>query len=285
MANLMNRTEFAKFAGVSGAAVTKACDRALKNAVDGAYIDAGHPDAIDYVDKIAAQRAEGPAPGIDPLYEATIAACAESGRWTVSFVKKNMRVGETRAKKILAQIDAAGVREKIQREDLIITTPAEKPAHVRGTAARKEAQIKSDTGDLEIFVPENIAKYAHMPLIEIIEKFGSAPRFKDWLAAFKDISAIEERQLKIEQTKGRLVSRDLVRSQVIAPFEAAHAQMLRDGSKTITARISAMVKAGDDQKAMNLKVEDILSSFIRPAKARITRALENAYISEDLDDV
>ena len=46
---LIKKTEFAEQAGVSRAAVTKACDGALKATVVGKLIDIDHPDAIAYI--------------------------------------------------------------------------------------------------------------------------------------------------------------------------------------------------------------------------------------------
>ena len=46
---LIKKIEFAEQAGVSRAAVTKACDRALAAAVVGKLIDIDHPDAVAYI--------------------------------------------------------------------------------------------------------------------------------------------------------------------------------------------------------------------------------------------
>ena len=46
---LIKKTEFAEQAGVSRAAVTKACDKALAAAVVGKLVDIDHPDAIAYI--------------------------------------------------------------------------------------------------------------------------------------------------------------------------------------------------------------------------------------------
>ena len=46
---LIKKTEFAEQAGVSRAAVTKACDKALAAAVIGKLINIDHPDAIAYI--------------------------------------------------------------------------------------------------------------------------------------------------------------------------------------------------------------------------------------------
>lgn len=47
----LKRSELAEKCGISAAAVSKACKTILKNAVDGKYIDANHPDVMDYMRK------------------------------------------------------------------------------------------------------------------------------------------------------------------------------------------------------------------------------------------
>lgn len=51
----ISKSAFAKLAGVSPAAVTKACRSILADAVDGKRIDAAHPDAVAYIASKAQQ--------------------------------------------------------------------------------------------------------------------------------------------------------------------------------------------------------------------------------------
>lgn len=47
---LVSKAEFARMAGISAAAVTKACRGILKPSVDGKRIDAAHPQAVEYLE-------------------------------------------------------------------------------------------------------------------------------------------------------------------------------------------------------------------------------------------
>ena len=58
---LIKKIEFAEQAGVSRAAVTKACDKALAAAVVGKLIDIDHPDAIAYIESKRAKKTTAPA--------------------------------------------------------------------------------------------------------------------------------------------------------------------------------------------------------------------------------
>jgi len=46
---IVGKSAFARMAGVSPAAITKACGRQLLEAVTGKYIDAAHPSAVEYL--------------------------------------------------------------------------------------------------------------------------------------------------------------------------------------------------------------------------------------------
>lgn len=54
--NLVSRKELARRAGVTPAAITKACRGRLKGAVSGLAVDADHPDALAYVSQVSPQR-------------------------------------------------------------------------------------------------------------------------------------------------------------------------------------------------------------------------------------
>lgn len=280
---LYSRATFAELAGVSGAAVTKACAAALKPALDGHMIDANHPAARAYLKK----HAPAPTPKRDELFDKAVEFCETSGKWTANAIKHGLMVGATRATKIMRQIHEAGkVPEQPGQKYEDDRKPPAKTPHVRGTAAKRAQAIAEDIGDLEPepMIPEQISKYADMSLREIIEKFGTAPRFKDWLGAMKEIGVIEDRNLKIAETKGRLVSRDLVQRHIVGEIDAAHIKLLRDGSKTIAVRVAAMVGSGADQTDIERVVSDLISSFIKPMKIKVTRAIRQEISSEGASD-
>lgn len=269
---LYTRATFAELAGVSGAAVTKACAAALKPAVDGNMIDAAHPAAAAYVKKHTHTKTTGR----DVLFDDAVRFCEEQGRWSGNAIKHGLMVGSGRATKIFNQIKEAGlVPNQPASEPVDNRPPPSKGAHIRGTASRRGKLISEDVGDLEPepMIPEQIAKYADMSLREIIEKFGTAPRFKDWLGSMKEIGVIEDRNLKIAETKGRLVSRDLVQKFIISEVDAAHTKLLRDGSKTIAIRVASLVGAGADPTDIERTVADLISSFLKPMKNKVSRAI------------
>lgn len=160
--------------------------------------------------------------------------------------------------------------------------PAKPPPHVRGTAARKEAQKKEAMDNLVIggktlhTVPDNIKEFGNMTLNEVVARYGTDLAFVDWLRATKSIEDINEKRLKNAVTQGELVSRKLVRLGVLEPVEAAHLKLLTDGAKTIAKRTQTMACAGRTLEEIEAFVVDNISSFIRPIKKKTRDALERA---------
>ncbi|MCK4734228.1 MAG: hypothetical protein KAT65_17370, partial [Methanophagales archaeon] len=135
-----------------------------------------------------------------------------------------------------------------------------------------------DTGDTTegIRSDANVSDFEKMTLSELCDIFGTDEKFKIWLNGRKTIVDIKAKELKLEQDKGNLVSRELIKTGVIEPFDTTFTKMLSDGARSIAVRVCAMNGAGRSVDDCEKFIADQLSSFIRPAKAKIKRALENA---------
>lgn len=266
----------------------------------GKRVDANHPAAIEYLDSRdpTKPKPQPAAPGLDPRYEEAVAACTEAGRFSTTHIQKALSVGYNRAFSMNAVMKAAGLAPERQKND---PKPKPKPPepepaepaepvaalvpHVRGPAAakakKKAAAMQSVADRIEAGpelheVPDDIEAFADMTLRELIQRFGTDQAFTDWLKATQTIEAINEKRLKNAVTRGELVSRDLVRVGVIEPLNAAHIRLLTDGSKTIAQRATAMHDAGRSLGEIEKFVAEQVTSFLRPVKDKVARALKNA---------
>lgn len=285
---LVSKSEFARKAGVSAAAITKALRGALGAAADGNRVDMAHPVAVKYLqDKADAPTpiTERPASGIDPLYEAAIDHSRTLGRLSISAIQRELHIGYTRSKQIVDMIKLAGID---------ISTPGNAPPPqkqdksapvVRGHTAKKNAKEADalqalreqvESGGVIHEIPDDLGDFVDMTLREILLRFGTSTAFLDWLKATKSIEDINEKRLRNAQTRGELVNRELIKRGVIEPFDTAFNKLLTDGAKTIARRVSAMTGAGRPVEDCENFVADQISSFIRPAKAKIIRTLKNA---------
>jgi hypothetical protein len=150
-----------------------------------------------------------------------------------------------------------------------------KPSGRAAQRANKKAGIQA-AGDKMLDISANITDFKDMTLRQLIETYGTDTRFVDWLKATKEIEMINEKRLKNAKTQGELVSRHLVKIGIVDPIEAAHIRLLTAGSKTIAVRLHAMSQAGRSVEDLEAFVVDQISSFIRPVKDKVRRALTNA---------
>jgi hypothetical protein len=278
--NLISRVELARRAGVAPSSVTKACAGSLKNCCTGKRVDADHPDVVAYIARRERATRAPELQGIDPLYEEAVDILRACQRPTQTALRKPLNIGDKRAATLFGLVKATGILDAPEPdpEPEPVATPATR-ANPRGWAARRETR-KRETPiphDDQIFaVPEDIQAFADMTLRELVEKFGTDIRFLDWLKATKSIEDINEKRLKNAETKGELVSRQLVRHGILDPIESAHVKLLTDGAKTIARRATAMHGSGRDMEDIEKFVADQITSFLRPMKAKIARTLKNA---------
>ncbi len=233
MPRLVTRSELARIAGVSPAAITKACKASLSEGCVGKRVDLDHPVVVKYL------RKKGVAPTSD-----TVSAPAARSKPT----KRRPRSAKKPAGK----------------------KPPQRPPKKKSSASAASPTDVPDVTD------DDIEAYAHMSLDELVERFGTATAFKDWLDSRKTIEDIRQKTLKNNEIDGRLISRDLVRAHVFGAIESGNRRLLGDSPKTIARRLYALAKNGTPVEEAEAIVREIISSQLAPVKAQAARALRNA---------
>ena len=123
---------------------------------------------------------------------------------------------------------------------------------------------------------DDIQDFLDLTVREVIERHGTVTAFKDLLDARKKIADIHEKDLKNDETTGRLIERELVRTHVFSAIDAAWRRLLSDATKTITRTLYGAAKGGVSVEESEKTVRDILASHLRPVKATATRVLRDA---------
>lgn len=123
---------------------------------------------------------------------------------------------------------------------------------------------------------EEIEQYAHKSLNELVEMFGTAVAFKDWLDARKKISEIREKDLRNDETEGRLIGREYVRTHVFGLIDRTNRQLLGDSPKTIARRVYSLARSGVPLEEAEGVVRELISSQLRDLRARALTAVRNA---------
>lgn len=115
-----------------------------------------------------------------------------------------------------------------------------------------------------------------MTLQELIERYGTEAKFRDFLDARKRIGEIIEKDLKNEETQGRLIEREFVRTHVLSLIDSAFTRLLRDTATNIARTLQTMVRLGESNEVIEKRVCELIGEQINDLKADAVRALNNA---------
>lgn len=145
-----------------------------------------------------------------------------------------------------------------------------------GRLSKKDKALESMTGDETRYeIPSNMSKFIDYTLGELILRFGTDVAFTDWLKSVKLIEEINKKRIENEVSEGKLITKDLVKRGVIDPINKSHRRLLTDGVKTITTKVTAMVKADVTEQECKNTIEDILQSFIKTAKDEMKKVIND----------
>lgn len=245
MARLTTRSDLARRAGVSPTAITKLCKTKLGPGCVGKRIDLDHPVVVAYLE--GKGKDAGPTKTAGPPPER----------------KRKPTAGRPPSEK--GEESAQPPRRRGPRKGSSRSSSGADD----GPAPNAAELAREVTG-------EEIEAYSHLSLDELVERFGTAIAFRDWLDARKKISEIREKDLKNDETEGRLIERELVRTHIFGAIEAGNRRLLGDAPKTIARRLYALAKSGAPIEEAEGVVREIMASQLKPVKATAARVLRNA---------
>jgi len=285
MQELVRKAEFARLAGVNGSTITRVARTVLKAAMVGDLIDKSHPDAVEYLDYRDVANTPPAATNLDPLYEKAVRYVLDGGRMSVRGLKISFGIGEPRASALLDVLRATGIappaEPKPKPKPVAAPEPKpppepKQPPKPRGWAAKKINDRAAEAEKEPVKIPDDMTTFYDMKLLEIVELFGTDNRFETWLNAVQKIEGINEKRLKNATTEGKLVSRSLIQANVLDNIDGVFTRMLTDGAQTISNRAHAIANSGGSAGDVRKVVDDLLMSFIKPAKVKMKRGLQNA---------
>lgn len=300
---LVSRSEFARLANVSPAAVTKACKDTLAPAKVDKRINIEHPAALEY---LAAHDLSNvpvqPANGIDPLYETALEYMLHTGGISVRKLAAAMHISKDRSAKLIKLVKATGLMDQPARSPHngnkefvaapIIARPAPrtpvsreevrqrvvKAARLARFEEEQDDQEEEESDDLpgtDQYPGAQVEDLAGMTLRDLVAKFGTAERFKNWLQARKVLVDIGAKEIANAEKRGLLIPREFVVQHVIGNFDRVHSNLLSDCAQHIARSLVSQIKAGATPEECETFVSEQISRHIREGKDMIARALSN----------
>jgi hypothetical protein len=123
---------------------------------------------------------------------------------------------------------------------------------------------------------EDIEAFADMTVREVVDRFGTARRFRDYLDARKRIEDVRKTKLDNDETEGRLISRELVQQHVFGAIEASHMRLLQDLPKSAAIRVNSAFKATATVEDIERIIRELIATQLRPVKTTVRRTMTAA---------
>jgi hypothetical protein len=247
---LVTKAELARRAGVSKPAISRACKTGpLRVACQGDRVDLDHPAV---------------AAAYPQALQAEIAKKGADSDGAASRVAKEPR------RRVAAPPEPAAGKAK--------STPAPDaaPTFEEGPDVDVEDELAEEINSLGSSASKEDLQRLRKALGPIIARFGTRRAFKDWLEALKSIEEIRKRRLDNEETEGRLISRELVKTHVFGAIEGSHRRLLGDMPKTVVRVVYAMAKSDEPIEVAEKRTRDIVTTVLKPVMATAERVVDNA---------
>jgi hypothetical protein len=239
MARYIPRAEFARAAGVSAPAITKACKTKLRDACQGTRIDIDHTAAVAYLANRIHQ--PGSAAGSDG---ATPKAPKPARRRDVAPTSPApaTQTGTGKPTQDHPDLDETGVGP----DDAFDVTP--------------DVSTEELTRLLRVLRP-------------IVHRYGTRYGFESWLDRVKTLEDIRKKRLDNDATEGRLISDEIVKTHIIGAMEGSHRRLLGDTPKTIARLLFAMAHSKETIEDAEARVRSVISAVLKTAQTSAMKAL------------
>jgi hypothetical protein len=117
-----------------------------------------------------------------------------------------------------------------------------------------------------------------LTLREVAERFGTHRQYIHWLDAYAKREQARKSRLANEQTERSLIEREFVETHVFAIIDALFRRLLTDAARTISSRLSTMVKAGAPIEKCEREAREQISKQLRAIRTKVTKALQKASV-------
>lgn len=114
-----------------------------------------------------------------------------------------------------------------------------------------------------------------MPLREVVKRFGTGARFKDYLAAHYKLVQIQGLEEEQARKRKEYIHRAHA-ERLVDMLDALGKALLSDAVTNIANSASALAKAGADRAAIEAAVRDPIERTIKTVKSQTIRELRNA---------
>ena len=159
----------------------------------------------------------------------------------------------------------------------LVNPPSRRPA---GGSDTKPTRVKRGQYEQRFGEPESvplpdgsllsIADIRDMPFGDVIDQWGWGPGFKEHLLALRALEEMRDKRLRVDERRGGLISRELVRLHVFGALDALHRRLLTDMPRTLALRVRVTETPEEGETLARREIERELKA----AKAEVIYALK-----------
>ena len=118
----------------------------------------------------------------------------------------------------------------------------------------------------------DISDHGNLTLNELVAYFGSDESYRGWLAAKKTQTEIIEKEIKVKEKLGELVSRDLVDKATFSLVDGFTSRLLTDFCKSCPVDLRAAFESGKDNIEIEVLIRKLVSLQLNPLIKKLSEA-------------
>jgi hypothetical protein len=257
MPRLTTKADFARRAGVSKPAITKACKGPLAAACERDRVNLDHPLVVEYLRRADERNAPAAREPVTIPTPVTKPAPKQASEPTP--VAKNTK------KRVVAPTPVAKPAAKRASEPTAVETDDDAPSEAREA---RDLLPRGTTHELAAIAAR---------IRPIVRTYGTVRSMLDCLRSLKEIEVINRTRLDNDERAGRLIDRELVQTHVFAALDGMARLLLTDSPKTIARRAYAMAKSGATAEEGERMVREIVESQLVHVRDKVVKLLEQTY--------
>lgn len=128
----------------------------------------------------------------------------------------------------------------------------------------------------EALLPKDIRDLGHKSLNELLEIFGTANQFKEFLQSKKLLEDIAEKSIKNKLTENEVIKRDFVSEHLFRYIQESNSTLLNQAPLTITSDLWDLFDSGGTREEGTQLVTEIISSHIKNVKRKTIECLKKS---------
>lgn len=146
--------------------------------------------------------------------------------------------------------------------------PKTKKAPTRKPPPTAPSPLPEDDEDIET------SAYLEMPLREVVRRFGTGARFKDYLGAHYKVVQIMGMEEAQARARGEYIHRTHA-DRLVAMIDGLAKALLTDATANMVNTATNLVKAGAERQEVERAVRDVISRTIKSVKSQAERAIRD----------